>query len=368
MEGILARSAIGFAVSLIALTAYTIAFERSRHGAPPIWLGVVVVFAALVLKVSGAIFVVAGFIALTSQSGWMQSPNPYLVRFVLAMIGLLGIVVSLFAFGLFSNLIRHLFHMPMRRFTFQSLYRLRKHPASNQHQKPNHVHPKKSPWNLLLIVPAFAFMAVLTVGTVSLLQMLQSMRCPVSTFQFGSGNAASILQIIPVMFASIGFGFLIANGLVYAISGVRDFFDRDAHRRGAPDYWTSQRGLLKFSVLLAAAMLPISLLASLSQFCLSPEGLNYQRLPWTGLHHYEWRDVTGIRTRCEPGGRGNWRTSFFLTMQDGTDFDIMVWPRATIRAYPEIRRALQNIGYSFDATGVRAGCDVSYANLLTQHP
>jgi hypothetical protein len=45
---------------------------------------------------------------------------------------------------------------------------------------------KKSLWNLLLVVPAFAVMGGISIGFVRLIQQFQSLRCPAETFLVGA--------------------------------------------------------------------------------------------------------------------------------------------------------------------------------------
>ena len=225
----------------------------------------------------------------------------------------------------------------------------------------------KSARNLLLIVSAFAIMAVISIAAGWLIQQLQSLRCPSGTFLVGSGGVASICQIIPIYIASIGFGFLIVNWLSQLMPPVREFFDRDALRHGVPGYQKAQQGLLRFSVIISAIALPMIVAASLSQYCMLSGAIFYQPWPWTGLKHYAWHDVTKIETRCH-FSKGKWNGSFFLIMNDGSNFDIMAWPGASVRAYPEIVSALKNVNFSFDSTNVRPDCEVWYVDLLTRRP
>lgn len=230
------------------------------------------------------------------------------------------------------------------------------------------VRRRKSLWNLLLIVPALAFTGGIWAGLVRLIQQLQSARCPSGTFLFASSQIATIFQVVPIFFASMAFCFLAANWLTHLIGPVGNFFDRDAERHGEPDYRTTQRGVLIFSAAVLAIVLPISIAASLCQYCLLGDEILYQPWPWTGLRHYLWRDVAAIETACRPSRTGSWNVSFFLIMRDGTRIDIMARPRALVHAYPEIVRALQDVDFSFDPRGVRPGCHVPYIELLTRRP
>lgn len=233
------------------------------------------------------------------------------------------------------------------------------------------VRGRKSLANLLLVVPAFMVMGLLSAGTIWLIQRAQSTRCPSMTFLSGSGQVASIVQIIPVLVASIGFAFLTVNRLAHAVPPIRHFFDRNARNHGERNYERSQRSLARFSFIILAAMAPITIAASFCQYCIGPNGIAYQSWPWSGLRHYSWTDVQEVKTSCtrqrSRTGTG-WSASFVFILRDGMSFDIMEWPRSTARAYPDIVRALDGIDFAFDASRVNADCAVPYMNLLIRRP
>jgi len=141
-------------------------------------------------------------------------------------------------------------------------------------------------------------MAGISVGAVWLIQQLQSLRCPAGTFLYASGEGATALQFIPIFLASVGFGFLAINWLAHLVRPLRNFFDRDARHHREPGYHSGQRKLAKFAVIVLSMMLPISIAASFSQYCLSEREILYQRWPWTGLRRYLWQDVVAIETSC----------------------------------------------------------------------
>jgi len=227
---------------------------------------------------------------------------------------------------------------------------------------------RKSVANLLLVAPAFVVMGLLSVSVIWLIQQLQSTRCPYGTFLAGSGQAATIVQAVPILLGSIGLALLSVNWLIHLAPPLRRFFDREARQHGEPGYERSQRSLAKFSTIVLAIMSPITMAASFCQYCLTPEQILYQPWPWTGLRQYSWQDVRAVETVCTHGRRGGWNGSLFLIMRDEASFDIMDWPRSTVRAYPDIVRALDGVDFVFDATQVRPGCNVPYVNLLIRRP
>jgi hypothetical protein len=226
---------------------------------------------------------------------------------------------------------------------------------------------RRSLGNLLLIVPAFAIMVAISLGATWLLQRWQSLRCPANPLLVASGQGATILQIIPTAIASIGFGFLCVNWLAHLIPPLRRFFDRDAERHNQPGYQRSQRGLMRFSLILLAIMLPVSIAASLSQYCLSEQGILYQARPWTGLRSYSWSEVATIETKCTRS-KGGWFGSYLLIMRDGASFDVMTWPRSFARVYPDIARALHGVAFTFNSEGVSRRCADANVEILLRRP
>jgi hypothetical protein len=214
------------------------------------------------------------------------------------------------------------------------------------------------------MAPAFIIMALLTAGAVWIIRQLQSARCPSETFLDGAGQAGMVLQAVPIFLASIGCAFFAVNWLVHAMPLLREFSGQHGERA----YRRLQRQVAKFSLVMAAIMLPIVAAASLTQYCLTPSAILYQPWPWSGLRHYSWQDVKEVETICTRGRRGGWEGSFFLVMRDGADFDLMAWPRSTVRAYPAIAHALNGVDFRFDATRVDPQCGVPFMGLLIQRP
>jgi hypothetical protein len=94
---------------------------------------------------------------------------------------------------------------------------------------------RRSLGNLLLIVPAFAIMVAISLAVTWLLQQWQALGCPANTFLVASGQGATILQIIPIAIASIGFGFLCANWLAHLVPPCADFLTATPSDTISPD-------------------------------------------------------------------------------------------------------------------------------------
>jgi hypothetical protein len=173
---------------------------------------------------------------------------------------------------------------------------------------------------------------------------------------------------VPLFFPALGVGFLTANWLVAAIPGGRDFFNQP--RKPGPDRVGKQRQLIKFSLMLLLVTLPISVSASLCQFCLQPHAIAYQPYPWTGFRQYTWEDVSAVAATCRysRGRFTGWRKQFILEMHDGPVLDLMAWPTAAIRASPSIAQALHGHEFRFDVAGVAPGCPEPHLGMLSHRP
>jgi hypothetical protein len=148
----------------------------------------------------------------------------------------------------------------------------------------------------------------------------------------------------------------------------RDFFNQS--RKPGSDRLGEQRQLIKFCLLLLLVTLPISLSASLCQFCLQPHAIAYQPYPWTGFRQYTWEDVSAVTATCRysRGRYSGWRKQLVVEMHDGAGLDLMTWPTAAVRAYRSIAQALQGQDFAFDASGIAPGCPEPYLGLLTHRP
>ncbi len=196
----------------------------------------------------------------------------------------------------------------------------------------------------------------------------QSFRCPNDTFFWASGQIASALQFVPLFLPALGIGFLAADGIAASIPGGQDIFNRPG-KSGAGH--AGERGqLIKFCLIALLLTLPISLGASLCQFCLTPGAVLDQPYPWTGFRDTRWDDVAAVTASCRysSGRYSGWRKRYVLEMRDGAALDLMTWPAAAARAYPSIAEALHGQNFRFDSSGVAPGCPQPYLGMLSRPP
>lgn len=104
---------------------------------------------------------------------------------------------------------------------------------------------RKSLANLLLVGPAFVVMALLSVGATGLLQLLQSARRASETFLSGSGQSASIVQMVSIFLASIGLAFLIVNWVAHAVPPIRQLPSTAASERAGASPSSSFREMAR---------------------------------------------------------------------------------------------------------------------------
>ena len=149
--------------------------------------------------------------------------------------------------------------------------------------------------NLLFALLGLALARVAWIAMALLMQQFQaalSTRHILLGVKPGPHGAANRTAFFP----ALGVGFLTANWLIAAIPGGRDFFNQA--RKAGPDRVGEQRQLIKFSLMLPLVTLPISVSASLCQFCLQPHAIAYQAYPWTGFRQYTWEDVSAVTATC----------------------------------------------------------------------
>jgi hypothetical protein len=232
--------------------------------------------------------------------------------------------------------------------------------------------------DLVHFAAVIAVMAAICFAAVWLIEQLQSLRCPAGTFLLGSGDLARMLQRFPILVASFFLGILTVEWFVYLTQRLHRF-RRELMQLSMPGanyelrYRTFQRDLVRVELIVLSIMLPISVAASLSQYCLSQQEILYQPWPWTGLQPYSWSDVAKIETSCSRrGAKGGGKGYLDVVMRDGARLEIAVpplWSMGSpplVRAYPEIGRALDGVGFTFNSEDVSPECP--YASVLLRRP
>jgi hypothetical protein len=211
----------------------------------------------------------------------------------------------------------------------------------------------------------FALIGVIWVAIVWSVTTLAAHRCPAGTFLSGSPRLAGIFVMVAPGFAAIGPGFLAANWLTGLTSAGRTFFDGDADFRSTAQFRRDQTKLIAFSAALLAAGAVISALASVSQFCLAPQGIYDRAALWSDMQFYPWSSVSKITTGCGRGGKSSWYYHYALALPEGRSLDIMDGTAPVWRTKAQLLAALHPYAFAFDSTGVDPRCAVA---LLTVRP
>jgi MFS family permease len=223
----------------------------------------------------------------------------------------------------------------------------------------------------LLLIPALAIGVGIMAGATSLKQKLLLAHCPSGTFVAGVATLDQERETVAFVAGAVVISWLLWAVLVRLWGTL----PRSRSNKDAGWLWfklkieTSNQKLLFIGGPLALAALlffgPIFL--SHPRFCLADEGI-FIHSPWSDdLQHYAWNSVVRIDTDCQHGARGSWRTSFMVTMRDGSDFDLMTSGRNAARHYPRIVRKLQDVNFVFNYAGIEY-CEAPLKDLVIRRP
>jgi hypothetical protein len=114
LEGIVFRSALIFAVSLVILTSYIVIFERVRRSAPPLWIGLALLVVTLAFRISAMILTAAAFVVSVSPAEWASHTNKDVGRFIVAAVGLCGLWAAGILLEVFCNLVWQFLGTPIK--------------------------------------------------------------------------------------------------------------------------------------------------------------------------------------------------------------------------------------------------------------
>ena len=115
LEGAAFRSGLVLLVTLIVITSYNVIFERMHRSAPPLWIGFALLLVSMVLRVSAFILAATAFVMAFSLFGHSVSPNEYLIRLIIAVVGFAGNVLAALLSQILCNTVRQFLGMPTKR-------------------------------------------------------------------------------------------------------------------------------------------------------------------------------------------------------------------------------------------------------------
>jgi hypothetical protein len=178
--------------------------------------------------------------------------------------------------------------------------------------------------------------------------MFRQIGMPADAFLASNASELSVLLFfLGVGFVALGPGLMLSNFILWTVPFTRRQQDRLNDGHGDLVFKQANKGLQKFSVALIIFLYPLSFLAGLNYFALSPTGVFYR--PWFAAHaiHYEWRQITGISTACysdskHPIGR------YIIWFNDGRDIDLNAFSTRDFFAnYQTISKYLNGIPFNF---------------------
>ena len=133
LEGMVFRSALTFAASLVILTSYIVTFERMRRSAPPLWIGLALLVVILVFRISAMILTAAAFVLAVSPTEWASHTNKGVGRFTVAVVGLCGLWAAGILLEVVCNLVRQFHGTPIKPVTLWSgSHFLRRRPRARR--------------------------------------------------------------------------------------------------------------------------------------------------------------------------------------------------------------------------------------------
>lgn len=121
---------------------------------------------------------------------------------------------------------------------------------------------RKSPWNLVL-----AFVVIAMIGFVWFNSCKVILYLPhdstISFREIARGHDVQMIFVtIPLFFASIAWGMIIANCMMWMVPAARRTFEREAQGRKGCSFAEAMPRLLKFAILLSVITIPIAIFAS----------------------------------------------------------------------------------------------------------
>lgn len=79
---------------------------------------------------------------------------------------------------------------------------------------------------------------------------------------------------------------------------------------------------MRLLLTIGAIPLPIYLLSTGSMVCVNQYGVHYRPQLLASWHHYRFSQIGTVSAECQRGSRGGWDVRLYLTMSDGSSFDL----------------------------------------------
>jgi hypothetical protein len=122
---------------------------------------------------------------------------------------------------------------------------------------------RKSPWNLVLVFACFASWLTLAFALLRANEFIHQLIYAGETLTAHPKGFAVLLATLPLLFASLPFGFIAGNLLVWAIPPIRLVLDQEARPFPDASFLSSQRGLLKMAAYITPPFVALAVIGAL---------------------------------------------------------------------------------------------------------
>jgi hypothetical protein len=218
---------------------------------------------------------------------------------------------------------------------------------------------RKTVWDFLTPAIGIALGVALTIGAWFVLYHVKARACPPTTIIFGSTRLGSLLAILPWFFVGLSAGCTFMGFIFYRLP----WTGAKRAAGGSSTYRISMRLGTAATALFLILAIALSSFGVFTGFCAGPDGISYQKSPWSESTIYKWNDVRRVAVVCYSQGRRSY-ASFTLSMDDGAKIDLYDMPRSFNTGYPSTRKMLQQVPLVYDDSLVLANCNSTLRDIL----
>lgn len=196
-----------------------------------------------------------------------------------------------------------------------------------------------------------------------LINAFQATQCPPDALFWGGTKGGRLALVYPWMGSAFGWlGCQMAAGR-FERQGrqLAGCYDPALLRR-----WANR--LLPVAILVSAFF---TIDSAFTEFCVLRDHISLRPSLFSAAKTYEWSSVQRLIATCSGSVHGNERYSYKVVMSDGRMIDLAYtsYSGPPFKVVVEaVGKALRNVPYSYDASGVRAWCDPPYKQLMLKPP
>ena len=212
---------------------------------------------------------------------------------------------------------------------------------------------RRSGSDVLTPVLGIGFGILATLGAFFMFQHIKQRMCPSDAFIIGSSPWATFIVIMLWLFLGFSVGMALAG---FALSRLRS---PALSAGGARPRRTRHDQIMRVGARIASWLVAPAgatfVYAALVGFCAGPEGVRYTAYPWSDVAIYRWDDVRQATVICHGSGRGS-VSNFYLSMSDGSRFNLADLTRVANGGYPAVRTALEKHSVPYDDSRIQQDC------------